>query len=73
MKTISIQVSDEDYKFIKYAAKENHRTIASEIRHALKVYYAPDPAPQIVLPEKRHPKVGPDGYYTPVTYIKPKK
>jgi hypothetical protein len=60
MKTISISISDEDYKFIKFVAKDNGRTMAAEIRHALTVYYAPDQTPQIVKPAGRHPHITED-------------
>ena len=63
MKSIATTVTDNDYEFIKRAAKENGRTISEEIRHALKVYYAPDEKPEIIRPAGRHPRITPDGYY----------
>lgn len=59
MKQIATIISDEDYDFIKHTAKENRRTIAEEVRHALKVYYSSEDnnAPA----QRRNPNV--IGYY----------
>lgn len=59
MKQIATIISDEDYDFIKRTAKENRRTIAEEVRHALKVYYSSedDNAPA----QRRNPNI--IGYY----------
>jgi hypothetical protein len=71
MKTIRVQVSEEDYIFLKNVAKENGNSIPQEIRHVLKVYYALDTEPQEVLPvNRRHPRIGRDGYYNPTSEVK---
>lgn len=61
MKSITINIPDESYYYIKNTAKENHLTVPGEVIRVLKEYYDRDidngPAP-------RHPKlVMTGGYY----------
>lgn len=39
MKSITIQVTDQDYNYIKNTAKENHTTVPGEVVRVLKLYY----------------------------------